>query len=436
MPGSGRPGDVNETRRTTPLDDALRAWPSVAPTPQEQEQFAERVDRRITTGERGTTRTSIDDSKLFGRPLPELPEEGHNSAASGGRSGVAREGAFSAQEGAQSDAERPVGGHVPGRTLLSSSGKSNTPPEPPQHAEGIKMSSQSSERERDRRSLKDLARLASSPTLASNVSSQSNGSVSGIRNSESDQAGSATKEDSGLIDLKAMSQPDLAGERVSNVSARGAGAQAPLASSGLFDDEITAAKGSIPAPPSSRGFDTFARSSVPSVLPAEVHAAPSMPMPSASPVQAVAAGPAAGSLAKSETSEKKGGAVYFLGGLGGLAAVAAAAFFVVRAMQPKAEPIVVTPAAIVQPAAIAANATGAAAPVQAGQAPAATAVAQAANAPTADPGVDPMSLPQAGAKGAAPAKAGAVASHAAAATPATTTKGAKGDVKVATAEES
>jgi len=195
------------------LDAALRDWPESRESRKsesEWEELAVRIEARIdetpvkrprTEGQAGEAREtrwgsgkavgqSLKDvtiGKLLADPLPESSEDSHNSAAFSGKN-----------RGAE-----PVDGHA---RIPESAGSSKEPSKE-------RFMGMQHERERDRRSFQDLARLAGVPASkpASGVS---------VRDSSPD--------DSGRIDLRALSSDPGAVERASVT---------PLASSPLIDDE-------------------------------------------------------------------------------------------------------------------------------------------------------------------------------------------------------
>lgn len=244
------------------LDVTLREWPHAEKSTGEWEDRAQSVLDRLKRGERGATAPYASDENLLAEPLGQSAEDGHNSAASGGASSQSREG------------------------------KTMTMP---------------ADRERDRRSLQELAKMATglTPPPASVVPNAPSGVI---------RAAEAKADDSGLVDLAAASAADP-----------GAAARAqstPLAAQGLFDDEparapsaatLAAAPASIPAQP------------VPSMPPPSVgqqaSIAPAMPAFAATPVHAHAAEP-----------KKKGGAVIALviGGVVALSAAAAGGLFMMK----------------------------------------------------------------------------------------------------------
>jgi hypothetical protein len=280
---------VSETSRKKPgavnLDVALREWPDVEKPQGDWDDRAEAVMARLVRGERGATNASISDENLLVAPLGQSLEDGHNSATGGGRSASHH---------------------------------------PPTTREGRPMT-MPADRERDRRSLQDLAKMAQglTPPPPSVVPTPS-----GVQ-----RAVEAKKDDSGIVDLAAASTADPAAA----VRAQ----STPLASQGLFDEEPH----SVRPPPASHAPHTM-----PLAAQAPAQPAPSMPpvtgsMPPASlpPQQAltpsappvgVAPTAVASSLQTAPPKKKKGnGAVVALviGGVVALSAAAAGGLFVVKA---------------------------------------------------------------------------------------------------------
>jgi hypothetical protein len=254
------------------LDAALRAWPHAEKPEEEWEERAQSVIGRLRRGERGATAAYVRDEDLTLAPLGLSSEDGHNSAAAGEKTG-------------------------------------------PQTREGTPMTMQA-DRERDRRSLKDLAKMASGLTPPP-PSARAVSSPSGVI-----RAAESKADDSGIVDLAAAAQSDpYAAARAQ---------QTPLASQGLFEGERHPQHG-----PQSQPYQP-----APSVPPPSGHYA----TPSAPPV-----GPAAyGHLPYAAPRKASGGngAVVALvfGGLLALSGAAAGGFFYMKARS-VAAPVAVAPAA-------------------------------------------------------------------------------------------
>jgi hypothetical protein len=252
--GGSRKGSVT-------ISVALREWPDTEKQDTEWEDRAQSVMNRLRRGERGATTAYIGDSQLLVAPLGQSTEDGHNAAASG-------------------DSE--MSRHA--RTVAKE--ESGTPMTMP------------ADRERDRRSLKDLAKMASGLTPPpSSVASLPSG-VQRAAEGARDQ-----KDDSGIVDLAAASQADV-----------GAAARAqstPLASQGIFEEPHQ-------PPPSMPPM-----SGVPGSIPpssGHYHATPSAP-----PVGYYGHGPASVHPLSGPLNKKKSGGATIAIVIGGLVAFSAAA---------------------------------------------------------------------------------------------------------------
>lgn len=291
---------MTETRKKVPLDAALREWPEAEKPAAEWEEMALRVDERVRSGVPGSTASYITDENLFAPPLGQIEGEGHNSAA-------------------------------PGKTGETRVSKGETMTMPV-------------DRERDRRSLQDLAKMAAGPMSgltpppASVQAPLSSGS--GVQ-----RAAEAKKDDSGIVDLAMASQSDPhAAVRAQST---------PLASDGLFDDAQDE-PASVRPPMSAQGSAAMAgapfsqqfQQPAPSIPPFSV--APSAPPVSQAPVSAgslsaplslQAQGAVASSQARAIPAKKKGnGAVIalVLGGLVAASSMAAGGFFYMKQQAKKA----------------------------------------------------------------------------------------------------
>lgn len=361
---------MSETPKKLGLDAALRAWPDVEKTATDWENMAQRIEERVRSGETGASVAYVSDENLFAAPLGQIEGEGHNSA-------------------------RPPSGdaRVKAAETRVSKGETMTMP---------------ADRERDRRSLQDLAKLAASgmtppPPSVRAPHSSAPSAPSGVQ-----RAAEAKKDDSGIVDLAMASQSDpQAAVRAETT---------PLANAGLFDDEPASVKpgpvsGALAQPPISQQLQQPA----PSIPPFASLPSPSAPPPSVAPIaQApISSAPAsfapaaqnsavASSAQRPVAKEGKGRVLALvLGGLVAAGSMAAGGFFF---MKHRAETA----------AAEAARSTTVATVVPAAQAPQETKPAEAINAaPTPEPSVDPNALPtpdtkvaaapKAPAKGAAPA---------------------------------
>ena len=236
------------------------------------------------------------------------------------------------------------------------------------------------DRTRDRQSLVDLAKLATSPSMTPPPPS-----VSVTRGVE------ATKDDSGIVDFSALAAEDPGAEARSKTT--------ELAGQGLFDD--------VPAAAIAASAPSLAKSAPVAAAPSSA-AALAPPSSSALPVAAVAEpAPAA-----SDSSKKKGPPMLLLGGAVAMAAAAAAVFLVMRSKPEVVAPHPIEPSAPMQataaaPAVTAPAATAAAAPVAVAEAPAAGDPAAKAAAPKPGAAAAPLGgKPASAAVAAAPAGAG------------------------------
>ena len=158
---------MSETPKKLRLDDVLREWPETEKSPLEWEEMALRVDERVRSGAPGATVAYVSDENLFAEPLGQIEGEGHNSAA----------------------ISAPV---KAGETRVSK-GETMTMP---------------ADRERDRRSLQDLAKMAAgnmggmTPPPPS-VRAPNSSAPSGVQ-----RAAEAKKDDSGIVDLAMAAQSD------------------------------------------------------------------------------------------------------------------------------------------------------------------------------------------------------------------------------------
>ncbi len=246
---------MSETPKKLNVDAALREWPDVEKPATEWEEMARTVEDHVRSGRSGASVTYVSDENLLSDPLGQIPEDGHNSAARG--------------------EDKPMTMPV--------------------------------DRERDRRSLQDLAKMALTPPPPSAKSVPS-----GVQ-----RAAEAKKDDSGIVDLAAAAAADP--------SAPARAQQTPLATQGLFDDEPA----SVRPPPS-------AQQPVPSLPPIPAASVPpaSAAMPAAStPIGPVAPAATSSQVAKLAPKKKSGsGAVIALvfGGVVALGAAAAGTFFVMK----------------------------------------------------------------------------------------------------------
>ena len=248
------------------------------------------------------------------------------------------------------------------------------------------------DRERDRRSLQDLAKMAHG--LTPPPPSVAPSAPSGVQ-----RAVEAKKDDSGIVDLAAASQADP--------SAALRAQSTPLASQGLFDEEpahsqrppMSAAPMSAPvsqaphtAPLGAHGLPAQPAPSIPPV-PASMPPASLPPQaltPSAPPVNFGAAAPVAASAISTGAQKKKGGGAVIALVIGGVVALSAAAAGGVFFMKSRnaVENTAATTVATAEPAATVAQAEPPPAKAETPAEPADT-------TPAPEPSTDPNALPTA-----------------------------------------
>lgn len=228
---------------------------------------------------------------------------------------------------------------------------------------------QTIDRERDRKSLQDLAKMAQGMTPPPSAASfgQPVPSVRSVTSLPNEK-----KDDSGIVDLAAASAADP------NAAMRAQ--QTPLAAHSLYDDPVP------PPPPVSQ---PYTRASVPPVSGPHIPAAyayqqpaPSVPPPSvhpSAPPPAYASVAPLGPQLSSPPKKKSGGVVFALGSLLAISAAAAGGFLYIRSHKPAA-PVA---APVAAPAVVADN--GAQAPAPNG--------AHAAESKPAENTMDPNALP-------------------------------------------
>ena len=363
---------MSETPKKLSLDAVLREWPSVDDSQKpamDWEQMAQRIDERVGAGDAGASVAYVSNENLLADPLGQIEGEGHNSAAS-----------------------------VNTAQTRVTKGETMTMPV---------------DRERDRRSLQDLAKMAGvhgamtppPPSVnPSGVAAPHSSAPSGVQRG-SGVVAEAKKDDSGIVDLAMASQSDP-----------GAAVRAqttPLASDGLFDDEPASVRPPMSAPhsgamagasqggPVSQQYQQPAPSIPPfasaplSMPPASVSAPFSSAPASLAPSNAVQS-----SAQRSVSGEKKRSGVVIalvFGGLMAASAVAAGGFFFIQHRAEKAAQLAqndTKPTPVVAPEAK----------------PAETAQAAADPTPAPEATVDPNALPngkvapvKVAAKGGAPA---------------------------------
>lgn len=350
---------MSETRKKLSLDAALRDFPDSRKSASEWEDLARSIAEKATGPEPMAGLASIEDEKLFAAPLGQLEESSHNHALSG--------------ETRETESD-PAGKLAEGKPMTMPA-----------------------DRERDRRSLQDLAKMAAmTPPPAS------------VRTPIAPPS-APKSDDSGVVDLAAAAAADP------HAPAR---AQAtPLASQGLFDDvepvsqrppsvqAAMMAPASIPPPssvPQSLPPGSLPPASLPPISQAPASFAPTSAIAANGTVQ-MAAAPSHPAVA---TEKKKGAPVLLvLGGLVAVGAIAAATFVGINMTKtPASEPV----AAVAPPAP---QPETPAAPTAAPEPPPA-ATAEATPAPAEDT-VDPSALPASKGAKVALSKAPAVGAKAA-----------------------
>jgi len=342
---------VSETRGKSQgrvnLDAALREWPSAEKPQKDWEDRAQSVVDRLRRGERGATVAYVADAELLADPLGQTPEDGHNSAGAGG-SVI----------------------HPPGAKKGSGTPMTMT-----------------ADRERDRRSLKDLAKMASGLTPPPpSVGSMPSGVM---------RAAEAKADDSGIVDLAAAAAADP-----------GAAARAqstPLASHGLFDDEPVSQRPPMSGPISAAPMSGPLSQPAPVSGPASAHGLPQQPVPSVPPPPVLTPSAPPVGLAPSSVAsvhpmpaKKKGsGATIALvvGGLVALSAAAAGTFLYMKsqATSPASEPVAMATTQPATPAAATPDPTPAATTTTAEAKP----VDEITPTPATEPSLDPNALPAA-----------------------------------------
>ncbi len=271
---------MSETSKKVTLDAVLREWPEHGKAASEWEEMADRIDARVATGEPGASVAFVSDENLFADPLGQIEEGGHNHAS-------------------------PPARVIAGETRVSKDSTMTMP----------------ADRERDRRSLQDLAKMGSMGGMTpppSSVGAPNSSAPSGVH-----RAGEAKGDDSGLINFAAVSQP----------APTVAPQATPLANAGLFDDEPASIR---PGPVSSAatgGVSQHLQQPAPSMPPASMP--PAMQAhASHAPASFVPAGTAAASSSQQALTEKKKGngkvIALVLGGLVAVSSMAAGGFFVMK----------------------------------------------------------------------------------------------------------
>jgi hypothetical protein len=269
---------VSETPKNLSLDAVLREWPEHEKAASEWEEMAHRIDERVARGEPGASVAFVSDENLFADPLGQIEEAGHNHAS-------------------------PPARVIAGETRVSKDSTMTMP----------------ADRERDRRSLQDLAKMGSMGGLTpppASVRAPNSSAPSGVQ-----RAGEAKGDDSGLINFAAVSEP-------APQVAPAAPQASPLANAGLFDDEPASVRPGLVGPASQQ-----LRQPAPSMPPPASLQAPL----SHAPASFVPAGTAAASSSQqalgAPVEKKKGNGkviALVLGGLVAVSSMAAGGFFFMK----------------------------------------------------------------------------------------------------------
>jgi hypothetical protein len=322
------------------LDAKLGDWPGVQRTDAAWEAMASDVERRLAAGERGTSLASIDDEKIFSDPFGQTPEESHNTAAS-------------------SAALKSTTSAAPASSR--SRGKSE---------ESMSMSS---DRERDRRSLQDLAKLAANTTPAPSSVRFDVGPLSS-------PSSARAEEDSGLVDLKAFAAAPAssAAPAPASSAAPAAPSSKAIAAAPASVAPASVAPASVAAGPVSAPASSAPASSIGAAVISSAPLSAEAPLSAPSVSEAAAAAPAAAVVAAPAEKKNGNGKIIAIGGLFAAAAIAAGAFFAMKS-KPVEEPTAMNTPKVEAP--------------KVETKPATPTETQAA--PTEDKGADPNALPAA-----------------------------------------
>lgn len=346
---------MSETPKKLRLDALLREWPEHEKAASEWEEMAHRIDERVATGEPGASVAFVSDENLFADPLGQIEEGGHNHAS-------------------------PPTRGIAGETRVSKDVTMTMP----------------ADRERDRRSLKDLAKMGTMGGLTPPPASVRPPSSSASAPSGVQRAGEAKGDDSGLINFAAVSEP---APPVASVAP--APQATALANSGLFDDEPASVR---PGPVSAVAAPISQLQQPAPSIPPFAQGPASMPPASlqAPHSQAAAFVPSAASSSQQAVPAKKGNGkviALVLGGLVAVSAMAAGGFMFIKHKNDAAAKLAAETTAPSAPAPVVAAAE--AKPAAPTPAPEATLDPNAL--PTATPEAPVAAAPKVTAKGGAPA---------------------------------
>jgi hypothetical protein len=354
------------------VDTALSSWPMPEREAAAWESMAENIEARITAV--GASRAST--GTLLDAPFPpdarDKSTDRDGDEASTGLNNDRGSG-IGTPQGSQERSSSP-------QHQQQGSGPSGSPPSA--QGEG-RMSQPTMERDRERRSLKDLAKLANSPSLTPTPPPSA-----ATKGAPAPASSRAPVGDSGIVDLKMMAQLDpQAAERAKDTK---------LASSELFDEEPPSERPASSAPALSAPASSAKMVATSSAPAAAASAGRISAAPSSGKLAAVPSVPAAPQGAKAAqatpASEGKKGGMLWLG-IAGVVAAAAAAVLMLRS-QPSEAPLAT--AASAKPVAAAPAPAPRPAPAQAA-AKETPAVADNTPVPSSagDPSVDTSKLPQA-----------------------------------------
>lgn len=271
----------NKGKPMPSIDAVLRAWPDAEKPESDWEERAESVMGRLKRGERGGSAAYVSNEDLLSDPLGLSEEDGHN-------------------------------GDAPGAPVIHS-------PVTPRTRE-VKM--QTIDRDRDRKSLQDLAQMAKgmTPPPSSVAAFGPVPSTRSVTNLPNDK-----KDDSGIVDLAAASAADP------HAAARAQ--TTPLANQSLFDDvppppPVNAPPASYVPPPSG---PMQAYQPAPSVPPPSVGSVPP-------PAQYASVHPIGPSLQKKKSSGA-GALVFAFTGILAIGAAAAGGFLYIRSHKAAPAPV-------------------------------------------------------------------------------------------------
>lgn len=310
------------------IDDALAAWPEVETY--DEATVAEKTTKRIRANFPPKTRNVLSDDALLAAPFPAEPDEGALPVEPREVPEPAHSYERATHEkvtGAKISAPNDVPSRRPSSIPPPSSrvARSETTPAPSVREENKPEASMGQvERQRDRMSFKDLAKLAQTPPPSSVAPQSARVSIP--------SAAPSRDSDSGVVDLQAAALSDPGAVERSKST--------PLASGSLFDDDAPhSGRVSDLPPPSMTG--EYASGPVSAVGPVSQQLAtpygPASVRPSAPPnvapqsmrpsaVAAVAAQPAA-----AQTDQRRSPILAILGGLVVVGSLAAGAVLYVKA---------------------------------------------------------------------------------------------------------